>query len=121
MPCERAEQPLSCSALEDTGAPTPMEIMMAGPPEDICLLACSPQSLGTRGGPGAAPSQEWEPKPRGHVASLELPRARSGSPSRGDPWWPRSCLEPGEGARVVGTRGSLRAALSRGAGAVVLI
>jgi hypothetical protein len=42
MPCERVEQPLSCSALEDTGVPTPMEIMMAGSPEDIYLFACSP-------------------------------------------------------------------------------
>jgi hypothetical protein len=72
MPCERAEQPLSCSALEDTGAPAPMEIMMAGPSEDICLLVYSPQSLRTRGGPGAAPSREREPEPRGHVAASEL-------------------------------------------------
>jgi hypothetical protein len=101
MLCERAEQPLSCSALEDTGVPAPMEIMMAGSPEDICLFACSPQSpggtwcpwscpkprghvadpvlsraAGTRGGPGAAPSREREPGPRGHVAASELPSAR---------------------------------------------
>jgi hypothetical protein len=56
MSCEHAEQPLSCSALEDTGAPAPMEIIMAGSPEDVCLLAWSSQSPGTRGGPGAAPS-----------------------------------------------------------------
>jgi hypothetical protein len=73
MPCDRAEQPLSCSILEDTGAPTPMKIMMVGPPEDICLLTCSPQSLGTHGGPGAAPSHERESEPRGHVAAPELP------------------------------------------------
>jgi hypothetical protein len=91
MPCERVEQPLSHSALEDTGAPAPMEIMMAGSPEDICLLACSPQSPGTRGDPGAAtsrggaratgtrgvsgatPSWEWGPKLRGHMAAPELP------------------------------------------------
>jgi hypothetical protein len=36
MSCERAEQPLSHSALEDMGAPAPIEIMMVGPPEDIC-------------------------------------------------------------------------------------
>jgi hypothetical protein len=84
MPCEGAEQPLSRSALEDTGAPAPMEIMMAGSPEDICLLACSLQSPATRGGPRAALSREGEPEPRGHVASLELPRAGNGSPSRGD-------------------------------------
>jgi hypothetical protein len=42
MPCERAEQPLSRNTLEDTGTPAPMEIMMAGPTEDIYLLACSP-------------------------------------------------------------------------------
>jgi hypothetical protein len=119
MPCERAEQPLSRSALEDTGAPAPMEIMMAGSPDDICLLVCTLQSSGTRGGPGAAPSREGEPEPRGHVVSLE-PRAESGSPSRGDTWWPRSCPEPRAGARAAGTRGSLGAALSREAGAVVL-
>jgi hypothetical protein len=72
MPCERAEQPLSHSALEDTGAPVPMEIMMAGPPEDICLLACSPQSPETRGSPRAALSREGEHEPRGHVPSPEL-------------------------------------------------
>jgi hypothetical protein len=98
MPCERVEQPLSRSALEDTGAPTPMEIMMARSPEDICLLACSLQSPGTRDGPGAAPSREGEPEPRGHVASSELPRVRNGSLSRGDTWRPRSCPELGAGA-----------------------
>jgi hypothetical protein len=56
MPCELVEQPLSRSALEDTGAPAPMEIMMTGSLEDIYLLACSPQSPGTRGGPRATPS-----------------------------------------------------------------
>jgi hypothetical protein len=120
MPCERAEQPLSCSALEDTDAPAPMEIMMAGSPDDICLLACSPQSPGTRGGPRAALSREGELEPRGHVAAPELPRARSGSPSRWDTWRPRSYTELGAGARAAGTRGSLRATLSREAGAVVL-
>jgi hypothetical protein len=73
MPCKRAEQPLSRSGLEDTGAPAPMEIMMTGSPEDICLLAYSPQSPGTCGGPGATPSREGEPEPWGHVASPELP------------------------------------------------
>jgi hypothetical protein len=87
MPCERAEQPLSRSALEDMGAPTPMEIMMAGPPEDIYLLACNPQSPGTCGSPGAAPSRERELEPQGHVPSLELLRAGSGSLNRGDTWW----------------------------------
>jgi hypothetical protein len=105
MPCERAEQPLLRSALEDTGAPAPMEIMMAGSPEDICLLACSPQSPGIRDVPGAAPSREREPEPRGHVAAPDLPRARSGSPSHGDTWRPRSCPELGAGARAAGTRG----------------
>jgi hypothetical protein len=84
MPCERAEQPLSRSALENTGAPAPMEIMMARLPEDICLFVGSPQSPGIRGGPRAAPSREREPEPRGHVAAPELSRAGSGSPSRGD-------------------------------------
>jgi hypothetical protein len=35
-------------------------------------------------------------------------------------WHPRSCLEPGTGARAVGTRGSFGAALSQEAGAIVL-
>jgi hypothetical protein len=42
MPCERAEQPLTRSALEDTGVPALMEIMMAGSVEDICLFAYIP-------------------------------------------------------------------------------
>jgi hypothetical protein len=54
--------------------------------------------VGTCGVPGAAPSWEQEPELRGHVAAPEL----------------------GAGARAVGTRGSLGAALSREAGAVVL-
>jgi hypothetical protein len=112
MPCERAEQPLSCSALEDMGAPAPMEIMMAGSPEDICLLACSLQNPGIRGGPRAALSQEGEPEPRGHVTYPELPRAGNGSPTRGDTWWPRICPELGVGARAAGTRGSPGAAPS---------
>jgi hypothetical protein len=120
MLCECAEQPLSLSALEDTGVPAPIEIMMAGSREDICLFACSPQSPGTHGGPGATLSREGEPKLRGHVAAPELPRARSGSPSHGDTWRPRSCPELGAGARAVRTRDSLRAALSREVGAVVL-
>jgi hypothetical protein len=69
---------------------------------DICLLADSPQSPGIRGGPGAAPSREQEPEPRGHVVALELP-------------------EPGVGARAARTHGSPGATLSREAGAVVLI
>jgi hypothetical protein len=56
MPCERVEQPLLRSALEDTRARDPMEIMMIGWPEDICLIVCSVQS----------PSL-------GHVAASELP------------------------------------------------
>jgi hypothetical protein len=101
MPCERVEQPLSHSALEDTGAPAPMEIMMARSLEDICLLACSPQSLGTHGGPRAAPSREGEPEPRGHMAPLEMPRAGSRSTSRGDTWRPRSCPQPGGRSRCL--------------------
>jgi hypothetical protein len=132
MPCERAEQPLSRSALEDTGVPAPMEIMMAGLLEDICLFAYSPQSpsntwrprscpkprgtwrpqccpepgagaqaAGTRGDPGAAPIREREPELRGHVVAPELPRARSGSPSRGDTWRRQSCSQPGSGSRCL--------------------
>jgi hypothetical protein len=82
MPCERAEQPLSRSVLEDSGAPALMEIMMTKPPEDIYLLAGSLQSPGTHGGPGAASSREREP--RGHVVPPELPQAGGGSPSHGD-------------------------------------
>jgi hypothetical protein len=92
MPCKRVEQPLSCSALKDTGAPASMEIMMAGLPEDICLFAYSLQSpgdtwwpqswlepgagdraVGTHGGPGAGPSRERKPEPQGHVVAPELP------------------------------------------------
>jgi hypothetical protein len=87
MPCERAEQPLSRSALEDTGVSTPVEIMMAGSPEDICLFACSPQSPGDSGSSGAALRQKvcWSPsdtlrtrscpEPQGHVAAPVLRRA----------------------------------------------
>jgi hypothetical protein len=75
MPCERAEQSLSRSALEDTGVPAPMEIMMVGLSEDIYLFACSPQSLRDTWRPGAAPSREREAEPRGHVAASELPSA----------------------------------------------
>jgi hypothetical protein len=118
MPFERAEQPLSRSALKDTGAPAPMEIMMAGPSENICLLVYSPQSPGTRDGPGAALSREGELELRGHVASPEQPRAGSGSSSHGDTWRLRSCPEPGGGARATGTRGALEppraGSLSRG-------
>jgi hypothetical protein len=117
MPCVRAEQPLSHSALKDTGVPALMEIMMAGSPEDIYLFSCSPQSpedtlwpqscpvpgggarvAGTHGGPIAALSWEREPVLRGHMATSELPRAGSGSPCRGDTWRPRSCPELGVGA-----------------------
>jgi hypothetical protein len=72
MSYERVEQPLSCSTLEDTDVPAPMEIMMAGSSEDICLFACS-RAPGTRGGLGATPSREGEPEPWGHVAAPELP------------------------------------------------
>jgi hypothetical protein len=94
MPFEHADQPLSHSTLEDMGVPTPMEILMARSPEDICLFACSPQN------PGAALSQEREPEPRGHVAAPELPRAGSRSSSHGDTWLPQSYPEPGVGARA---------------------
>jgi hypothetical protein len=67
MPCECAEQPLSSSTLKDTGVPTPIEIMMAGSPEDIYLFAYSLQSPETRGGLRAVPSRE-------------------GGPSHGDTW-----------------------------------
>jgi hypothetical protein len=56
MPCERAEQPLSHSVLEDTRVRAPMEIMMAWSPGDISLFACGLQN----------PSS-------GHMAALELP------------------------------------------------
>jgi hypothetical protein len=59
------EQPLSCSVLEDTRACAPMEIMMTGSPEDICLFACSLQSLSS-----------------GHVAAPELPELEGGYRSR---------------------------------------
>jgi hypothetical protein len=106
MPCECAEQPLSSSTLKDTGVPTPIEIMMAGSPEDIYLFAYSLQSPETRGGLRAVPSREGGAEPRGHMVTLELPRAESESPSRGDMWRPRSCPEPRAGARAMGTHGS---------------
>jgi hypothetical protein len=86
---------------------------MAGPLEDICLLAGNPQSLGIHGGPGAASSREREPEPRGHVVAPELPRDGSGSLSHGDTRWPRSCPKPGAGARAAGTHGGPRATPSR--------
>jgi hypothetical protein len=57
--------------------------------------------MGTRGGPGAVLSQGREPEPWGHMATPELPRARSGSPSRGDTWQPQSCPQPGGGSRCL--------------------
>jgi hypothetical protein len=72
MPCEHVEQPLSCGALEDTGAPAPMETMMVGLPEIFVYLPTARRA-------------------RGYVAAPELPRAGSRSPSRGDTWWPWSC------------------------------
>jgi hypothetical protein len=75
MPCERAEQPLSRSTLEDTGVPALMEIMMAGSPEYICLFSCSPQS----------PGDTWQ------LWSYPTPEGECWSPS--DTWWPRSCPE----------------------------
>jgi hypothetical protein len=89
MPCERVEQPLSRSTLEDTGAPAPMEIMMIGPPEDICLLTCSPQSPGTHGGPGAALNRRdtWQPRsfpqPGGESHCLNLKLVRGGTRTSG--------------------------------------
>jgi hypothetical protein len=129
MPCEHAEQPLSRSALKDTDVPAPMEIMMAGSPEDIYLFACNLQSPGDTWRLGSCP------EPWGHVAAPVLPRAESGSSSHGDTWRPRSCPESGAGARAAGTRGGpesgvgaratgtrggLGAALSREAEVVVL-
>jgi hypothetical protein len=88
-----------------------MEIMMTGSPEDICLFACSPQSPGDTWQLRSCLAQEggcWSPRdtwrlrccaePRGHVTTSELPRARSGSPSRGDTWRPRSCPQPEGGS-----------------------
>jgi hypothetical protein len=98
MSCKRAEQPLSRSGLEDTGAPALMEIMMTESPEDICLLAYSPQSPGTCGGPGAT-------------------RVGRGSPTRGDTWHLRSCPEPGAGTRATGTHDGPRSYPELGAGA----
>jgi hypothetical protein len=47
------------------------------------------------------------------VAAPELPQAGSGSPSRGDTWWPRSCPESWAGAQAVGICGGPGAAPSR--------
>jgi hypothetical protein len=66
MPCECVEQPLSRSVLEDTGVPAPIEIMMAGSLDDICLFAYSPHT----------PGDTWRPQsllePWGHVAASVL-------------------------------------------------
>jgi hypothetical protein len=57
-------------------------------------------AAGARGGPGAAPSREWEPEPRGHMAASELSLAggrshcldlklvRGGTRSSGYRQWP---------------------------------
>jgi hypothetical protein len=77
---------LSRSALEDTGALAPMEIMMAGSSEDICLFTCSRRAQVTRGSSGAVlPRSCLEPlehvaapvlsQARGHMAAPELPLA----------------------------------------------
>jgi hypothetical protein len=34
-----------------------------------------PRAAGAHGGPGAAPSREREPEPRGHMMASELPLA----------------------------------------------
>jgi hypothetical protein len=73
MTCKRAEQPLSCSALEDTGSPTP---------ENICLLAYSPQSPGTRGGSGATPTECREIKKLVEQFHEKMQQRQDGAPSR---------------------------------------
>jgi hypothetical protein len=77
MLCERAEQPLSCSALEDTSAPAPMEIMMTGSPEDIYLFAARRAHV-TRGSSGAAMRQKMGARAQ---VTCDGPGA---TPSRGD-------------------------------------
>jgi hypothetical protein len=92
MPCKHAEQPLSCSVLEDTHVHAPIEIMMAESTGGYLFICLWPTEavLRTRGssraalrqkvragaqvtggGPGGTPSREAEP--RGHVAASELP------------------------------------------------
>jgi hypothetical protein len=78
----------------------------------MCSLACTHWCMQVKV-PRAALRREREPEPRGHVVAPELPRAGSGSSSRGDTWRPWSYPEPGAGARAVGTRGGPRAAPSR--------
>jgi hypothetical protein len=87
MPYERAEQPLSYSALEDTGVPA-----LDGDHDGrvgrgylfICMQPTEPWDMWRpRAGSGSpsprghvvAPSREQEPKPRGHMAASELPSA----------------------------------------------
>jgi hypothetical protein len=92
---------LSCSALENTGIPTPIEIMMAELPEDICLFTCIPQS----------PGDTWQ------LQSFPAPKGGCWSPS--DMWWPQSYPElRGHVAAPVlpqatGARGGPGATLSR--------
>jgi hypothetical protein len=106
MSCERAEQPLSCSALEDTGVSAPMGFMMVGSSNDICLFVCSLQSPGTCGGHGAAPSREGEPELQGHTVAPELPQAES--PSRGDTGRSQSYPQSEGGSRYLGLKLMLR-------------
>jgi hypothetical protein len=85
MPCERVEQSLSRSVLEDTYARALMEIVMAKSLGDICLFACSLQN----------PSS-------GHRAARSCLEPEGGSWSPDDTWRPRSCPEPGGGSRSRG-------------------
>jgi hypothetical protein len=103
---------LSRSALKDTRASTPMEIIMTGSPGDIYLIACSfraalIQKAGARarttcGSPGAAPSREMGARATG----------TRGGPGAAPSW------EAGAGA--TGIRSSPGATPSREAGAEAL-
>jgi hypothetical protein len=104
MPCERAEQALSCSVLEDMHVHAPIEIMMTestGGYLFICLRPTEPV-LRTRGSSGATLRQKVG------AGAQVTGGGPGGTPNR----------EAGAGATR--TRGSLRAAPSREAGVVVL-
>jgi hypothetical protein len=89
--------------------------MMAMPPGGICLLN-SPQLIelhGTRGGSGAALSQEAGAGAMGHVAAPELSCARRRELAPQDTWQHPSCPKPELGSWGHGTRGGTRAARAR--------
>jgi hypothetical protein len=102
-PCERAEQPLLCSVLEDTRVLAPMEIMMAWSPGGIYLFALrlAESVLRTRSSSGAAMSQMVG---AGGQVSHGGPRAVPGQEAGAETTGARPSQEAG--ARATETRDS---------------